>query len=60
MLFPEKVSSATHLQDDPDGLSVAVIQGRRGDSGRLSQRGHTEQNGPHHKSTAQCCTMGTI
>lgn len=43
------LSSATDLQYDPDGLSVAVKQGRGGRSGQLSQRRHTEKNGPPHQ-----------
>lgn len=46
--------NATDLQNDPDGLSVAVKQGRGGRSRRLSQRGHTEQDGPCHQSSARC------
>lgn len=46
--------NATDLQNDPDGLSVAVKQGRGGRGRQLSQRRQTEQNGPCHQSPARC------
>lgn len=47
-----------HLHDDPDGLPVAVKQGRRGCSWQLSQRGHAEQDGAHHQSAVRTGVRG--
>lgn len=42
--------SVTDLQNDPDGLTVAVKQGGGGRDRQLGQCGQTEQNGPIYQS----------
>lgn len=42
-----------HLHYDADGLPVAVKEGGGGGGGELSQRGHTEQDCPHHQGAVR-------
>lgn len=44
-----RAEPCAHLHYDADGLPVAVKEGGGGGGGELSQRGHTEQDGPHHQ-----------